>query len=69
MEVLARIPDRQKQVVVTETYWKLSSAVAEYRVSWDEFHQIDHIQPHGAGQAGQEAALLLETARASARSR
>jgi hypothetical protein len=69
MEVLARIPDRQRQVTVTETYWKLSSAVAEYRVSWDEFHQIDQTQPRGAGPAGQEAALLLETARASARSR
>lgn len=69
MEVLARIPDRQRQVPLTDTYWKLSAAVAEYRVSWDEFHQIDHIQPRGAGQAGQEAALLLETARASAKSR
>jgi len=60
VKALSSAEDGRRQLEVAHAYWRLSLAVAEYRLRLEEYGQLGQISP------GAEDALMFETARTSA---
>lgn len=60
VKALSSAKDSRRQLAVAHAYWRLTLAVAEYRLRFDEYGRLAQISP------GAEDALMFETARTSA---
>lgn len=64
-DLMSRLVDRRQQIEVTQTYWKLSASVGEYRIAADCFHRLQQLVPP-ADATGQAPVDPLVDARLSA---
>jgi hypothetical protein len=70
VELMSRLIDRRQQIEVTQTYWKLSAAVAEYRICGDSFSRLRQLAPaEDAAAAPNDPLLAARLAAAEARLR
>ncbi|HEV7221210.1 MAG TPA: hypothetical protein VGN42_00815 [Pirellulales bacterium] len=70
VELMSRLIDRRQQIEVTQTYWKLSAAVAEYRICGDSFSRLRQLAPaEEAAAAPNDPLLAARLAAAEARLR
>jgi hypothetical protein len=60
LHFLSAVQDRGQQAAVTHAYWRLTNALANYRIAHDEAAELLNLQ------AGREDAVILGTAQASA---
>ena len=69
-ELIARLIDRRQQIEATQTYWKLSAAVAEYRVCSECIAGLQQLlPPEGAPASPGDAIIAARLAAAEARLR
>lgn len=45
VDLLSRLADRGQQIALVQTYWKLSAALAEYRIAADESARLGQLLP------------------------
>ena len=70
VELMSRLIDRRQQIEVTQTYWKLSAAVAEYRICGDSFSRLRQLAPaEDLAAAPNDPLLAARLAAAEARLR
>ncbi|HUY90915.1 MAG TPA: hypothetical protein VMV10_19420 [Pirellulales bacterium] len=69
-DLISRLIDRRQQIEATQTYWKLSAAVAEYRVCAESIGSLQQLQPaEGAPRSPGDAIVEARLAAAEARLR
>ena len=44
VEVIAAATDPSQQLELTRSYWKLTAALAQYRVAWDEYRLLEAVR-------------------------
>ncbi|MGH7193999.1 MAG: hypothetical protein ACREJM_10775, partial [Candidatus Saccharimonadales bacterium] len=68
-DLLARLSDRAQQTTLVQTYWKLSAALAEYRIAADESARLGQLLPPADATGKHPTDPLLESRLASAEAR
>ena len=48
VDALRSVADRAAQLRVTEIYWRLAEALADYNFTWDESQQLERLKPAAA---------------------
>lgn len=66
VDLLSRVTDRPQQALLIATYWKLSAAVAEYRIAADESLRFEQLLPPADPTGKHASDPLLETRLAAA---
>lgn len=69
VELVSRLSDRGQQTALVQTYWKLSAAVAEYRIAADESARLGQLLPPADATGKHPTDPLLESRLASAEAR
>jgi hypothetical protein len=71
VDLLSRVYDRPQQAVLVAGYWKLSAAVAEYRIAADEALRLQQLLPpaEASGKHASDPVLEAHLAAAEARLR
>ncbi len=68
-DLLARLADRGQQTALVQTYWKLSAALAEYRIAADESSRLGQLLPPADATGKHPTDPLLESRLTSAEAR
>ncbi|HJT36696.1 MAG TPA: hypothetical protein VJ783_32035, partial [Pirellulales bacterium] len=69
VDLVARLADRGQQTVLVQTYWKLSAALAEYRIAADESARLGQLLPPADATGKHPTDPLLESRLASSEAR
>lgn len=69
VDLVARLADRGQQTVLVQTYWKLSAALAEYRIAADESARLGQLLPSPDATGKHPTDPLLESRLASSEAR
>ncbi|HWB08129.1 MAG TPA: hypothetical protein VG826_02705 [Pirellulales bacterium] len=71
VDLLSRVYDRPQQAIIVAAYWKLSAAVAEYRIAADEVLRLEQLLPpaEASGKHASDPVLEAHLAAAEARLR
>lgn len=69
VEIVGRVADRGQQIGAVQTYWRLSAAMADYRVAADEAGQFGQLLPPPDASGQHPSDPLLEARLASAEAR
>lgn len=69
VDLVARLADRGQQTALVQTYWKLSAALAEYRIAADESARLGQLLPPADATGKHPTDPLLESRLASTEAR